>query len=80
MKKGSYKWFMNLSDEHKLEVFKRWRRTSTDIRKSWCFNDIVINKEVVAIMLKEVRTDITGEEDLTRLNNLDSSWGRRYHF
>ena len=24
MKKGSYKWFMNLSDEHKLEVFKRW--------------------------------------------------------
>jgi hypothetical protein len=79
MRKGRFIWFMNLSEEHKLQVFKRWRMISTDIRKHWCLNDVVIDKKLVNIMLKEVRTNIVGEEDLTRLNDLDSSFRNIYH-
>ena len=74
MKKGSLKWYNNLAEEYKIEIFKRWRRITSDNRKHWCFNDIKKNENIIKIMLQEVKTNITGKEDLSRLNDLGISW------
>lgn len=80
MVKGTFSWFEKLKDEHQLQVFKRWRMVTTDVRKHWCLDEIRQDKKLVMYMLKEVSIDITGKKCLSKFNDLDIGWYTNYHF
>ncbi len=70
-KKGSLSWFNSLTEDFQLELFRRWRRTSSDVRKSWCFNSIRADEGMVRLMLDELSKDICGNKTNYNFNNLD---------
>ena len=71
-KKGSLSWFNSLTEDFQLELFRRWRMMTTDIRNSWCLSDIKKNEEVVKLMLGELSREFCSDKKTNyNFNNLD---------
>lgn len=57
MKKGYRPWFNSLSIEHQLEIFRRWRKITSNNKKHWSLNDLKKSVNDVSIILKELRNN-----------------------
>lgn len=68
MKIGYRPWFNSLSIEHQLEIFRRWRKITSNNMKHWGLNDIKESANDVSIMLKELRNN-----SISNFTSLDES-------
>ena len=69
MKKGSLKWFLNLTEEDQVNVFRKWRIITNSNKKHWCLNELKLDLNDIKNMLKELRYENTDFNNLENVGN-----------